>query len=229
MKTYLLLSLAFLFSFSAEARRSGSSLPDSFKEESFLKQQIQSTGLDKIMPNELKEKCEGKDMTKMWTQLMIGLSYVESKWNDKDVNACDANCTASVGKFQMSTGDVAQGKRCFKSASDVKDPEKNIACAVSKMKELMTKNPSLTKSASRYWGPFGSGQYSKKGKGGAVVAMVASTCGGQNKQGSQDDYNFDGEGDGLATNNKEYWSQVESYSPYDSSRRSNSRRRTASR
>lgn len=234
MKTFSLILFSLVLSLQvAEARRrSAPPTAGSLKEEEYLSAQIKATGLDAKLPVELEKACEGQDKNKVWTQLMTGLAYIESKWNSNDNNASDANGTPSTGLYQMTgpgkgnqSGDIAGGKACFKSHAETKDAQKNISCAVKKMKDLMAKNNSLKKDASRYWGPFGAKQWRKKGKGGSVVAMVAASC--QGKSGSLDDYN--GEGKGLASNNKEYWEQVESYTPYEMNERAPASGRRATR
>lgn len=173
--------------------------PSEFQWESQLKAAIQEQGLDRIIPTEL-TGCESGDTTKMWVELMKGLSYIESSWDPKNDNKCDLGCDhPSRGLFQMTGSDSALGQNCFsdsrKSSKEPFDPDKNIQCAVKKMKELLqssggtqsgsrklsepgksTGTASLFERAGKYWGPFKSGAPAN-GKAHNLVADVARNCG----------------------------------------------------
>lgn len=169
------------------------SAKNSFDWEPQLKLAVLKYRLDKVIPEEFKA-CKNANTTKMWVEFMKGLSYVESSWNPRLDNKCDLGCDhPSRGLFQMTGGDVALGKNCFDTKNKLStapfNPEKNIDCAVRKMKELLTRksdkklNPdvirvsgSLDKNGSRYWGALNKKNSSYK-KVSNLVQDIVQNCG----------------------------------------------------
>ncbi len=193
----------------SESKKSAPPAPSArFAKESYLTNEIKASGLNTVLPEELKPECNKVDKTKVWTELMMGLSYVESKWNTHSHTPNDHKNTPSTGLYQMTGADVfyqtkedkkslKNGNKCFRSQQETRNEEKNIHCAVWKMKELMNDGTSLKKNASFYWGPFKPYQYKKAGKGGALVEFVKEAC-----------------RKGTLNNTFDHWARIEEYTPY---------------
>lgn len=204
---------------------------DGFPKEDYLIQKIKESGLDTVdLPIELSPDCNNADKTKVWTELLTGLAYVESGWNPNQNTPNDHNGTPSTGLYQMTGIDVyyttvadkkklTNSVKCFDKHSETHNEEKNINCAVWKMKELMNDGNSLQKNASRYWGPFTTKQYKKPGKGEALVSFVKRAC--RDQELNKETSSFIDSTSTNINNNIDYWQQIEKFTSYKSQPRSN--------
>lgn len=97
-----------------------------------------------------------------WIYFMtVMASYETSNFNPNDTSDVEyfGADNASIGLFQMSHGDGCPGIR---NNNDLRDPNKNIQCAVYKLNQLIGRDHVIaagggnsdSRGAARYWGPF---------------------------------------------------------------------------
>jgi hypothetical protein len=126
---------------------------------------FKNTALATYQPKDAKEFCPNGMTVNNWVHLLAALSFLESGYNPN--SEYKENFKNGRGEYVISTGlmqlsrESAQGYKCpMNTQADLKDPKKNIECAVIIMAKWVTNDGVITskttpwRGAARYWSPF---------------------------------------------------------------------------
>jgi hypothetical protein len=124
----------------------------------------------------------------VWATMAVAIAKYESAYNPASIAPCDANCTASIGLYQLSYEDQMSWCAMNKAAGNLIDPIVNIRCAVPEMQRLVARDgvvasgwtvkssakvPAAARGLSRYWSTMWNSSNSN-GKSAAIQTATQS-------------------------------------------------------
>lgn len=116
---------------------------------------VNYAGLDVLRPADGKSFCANGMSAHNWVHLLASMAKYESGFDPNQVYR-ESFGVNSIGLLQLSVSDNAYGSGCaFRTESDVKDPAKNLKCAVTILKKWVMRDGviqnSANKGGARYW------------------------------------------------------------------------------
>lgn len=114
---------------------------------------VQDAGLEFLKPLDATSFCPKGMSAHNWVHLLASMAKYESGFDPNQVYR-ESFGVNSIGLLQLSVSDKAYGC-AFKAEADVKDPKKNIECAVKILKKWVPADEvisnSKNKGGARYW------------------------------------------------------------------------------
>lgn len=134
---------------------------------------VNDAGLDVLKPTDARKFCPNGMNAHNWVHLLAAMAKFESGFDPNQVYR-ESFGVNSIGLLQLSVSDKAYGC-AFKTEADVKDPIKNIQCAVKILKKWVLSDGVISsgsnKGGARYWSVL-----RPSGKLSSVQATLKGNC-----------------------------------------------------